>query len=121
MGAEGDASIVQVIGACHRMSLISAVTERGYMRFMIIDNGSVIADVSIEFLKRLIKGADREIFLIVDRGSCSSREESLRFRANAGRNTSLVLFTSIFAGPRPRRVGVEASESGHRQPHGDSH
>ena len=68
-GAKGDTPIVQATGARHGMSLISAVTARGHMRFMIIDKGSVNADVFIEFLKRLIKGAEREIFLIVDRGS----------------------------------------------------
>ena len=50
------------------MSLISAVTARGHMRFMIIEKGSVNAGIFIEFLKRLIKGARQNIFLIVDRG-----------------------------------------------------
>src|SRR6202045_4105851 len=68
-GAKGDTPIVQATGARHGMSLISAVTSRGHLRFMIIDKGSVNADVFIEFLKRLIKGAERKIFLIVDRGS----------------------------------------------------
>ena len=68
-GTKGDTPIVQATGARHGMSLISAVTSRGHMRFMIIDKGSVNADVFIEFLKRLIKGAEREIFLIVDRAS----------------------------------------------------
>jgi hypothetical protein len=40
-------------------------------------------DDSIECLKRLIKGVERKLFLIVDRGS-AHREESQRFRANAG-------------------------------------
>jgi transposase len=62
-GAKGDTPIVQATGARHGMSLISAVTARGHMRFMIIGNGSVNADVFIEFLKRLIKGAEREIFV----------------------------------------------------------
>src|SRR6202035_1366934 len=66
-GAKGDTPIVQATGARHGMSLISAVTSRGHLRFMIIDKGSVNADVFIEFLKRLIKGAERKIFLIVDR------------------------------------------------------
>ena len=35
---------------------------------MIVDKGGVNADVFIEFLKRLIAGATREIFFIVDRG-----------------------------------------------------
>ena len=34
------------------MSLISAVTARGHMRFMIKEKGGVNADVFIEFLKR---------------------------------------------------------------------
>jgi hypothetical protein len=38
------------------------------MRFMIMEKGGVNADVFIEFLKRLITGATRAIFLIVDRG-----------------------------------------------------
>ena len=48
----------------------------------------------------------------------SSREKSQRFRANAGREIALVLFASLFTGPQPRRVGMEASKSGHRRPHG---
>src|SRR6202030_1836185 len=47
-GAKGDTPIVQATGARHGMSLISAVTARGHMRFMIIDKGSVNADVFIE-------------------------------------------------------------------------
>jgi transposase len=56
-------------GARHGMSPISELTLRGHMWFMIIDKGSVNADAFIEFLKRLIKGAERKLFLIVDRGS----------------------------------------------------
>ena len=48
------------------MSLISAITARGHMRFMIKDKGGVNAAVFIEFLKRLMAGAKRAIFLIVD-------------------------------------------------------
>ena len=38
------------------------------MRFMIKESGGVNADVFIEFLRRLLIGAKRKIFLIVDRG-----------------------------------------------------
>jgi hypothetical protein len=41
---------------------------KGHMRFMIREKGAVNADVFIEFLKRLLVGAKRTIFLIVDRG-----------------------------------------------------
>src|ERR1700731_3031335 len=45
-GAKGDTPLVQATGARHGMSLISAVTSRGPLRFMSIDKGSVNADVS---------------------------------------------------------------------------
>jgi hypothetical protein len=41
------------------MSLISAITARGHMRFMIKEKGGVNAAVFIEFLKRLMAGAKR--------------------------------------------------------------
>src|ERR1700680_1400394 len=67
-GKKGETPVVEATGARYGMSLISAITSRGQMRFMIKDRGGVNADVFIEFLKRLITGAKRAIFLIVDRG-----------------------------------------------------
>jgi hypothetical protein len=96
------------------LSLISAVTARGHIRFMIIEKGSVNAGVFIEFLKRLIKNAGRDLDRRSRPGSLG--EESRRFRANAGREIALVLSASLCAGPQPRRVGLEASRSG--RPHG---
>jgi transposase len=67
-GKRGETPVVETTGARHRMSLISAITARGHMRFMIKEKGGVNAEVFIEFLKRLITGAKRPIILIVDRG-----------------------------------------------------
>jgi transposase len=67
-GKKGETPVVVATGARHGMSLISAITSRGEMRFMIKEKGGVNADVFIEFLKRLITGVKRKIFLIVDRG-----------------------------------------------------
>jgi transposase len=67
-GKKGETPVVEATGARHRMSLISAITSRGHMRFMIKEKGGVNADVFIEFLKRLITGAQHATFLIVDRG-----------------------------------------------------
>src|ERR1019366_10354290 len=78
------APIVQAAGARHGMSLISAVTARGHMRFMIIEKGSVNAGVFIEFLKRLLKGAERKIFLIVDRGSAHRAKKVSTFVQTLG-------------------------------------
>src|SRR5580698_9559687 len=67
-GKKGDTPIVMATGSRHGLSLISAITSKGHMRFMIKETGGVNADVFIEFLKRLLIGAKRSIFLIVDRG-----------------------------------------------------
>src|SRR5437868_14988512 len=59
------------------------------MQFMNIDKGSVKADVFIEFRKRLINGAEREIFLIVDRGSAHRAKKVSAFVHTLGRKVRL--------------------------------
>src|SRR5882724_3535393 len=78
-GQKGETPVVEATGARHGMSLISAITSRGQMRFMIKDRGGVNADVFIEFLKRLITGAKRAIFLIVDRGPAHIAKKTKAF------------------------------------------
>lgn len=46
-------------------SMISAVTNRGHMRFMVYQGG-MKTDLFIKFLKRLVKSAPRKVILIVD-------------------------------------------------------
>ncbi len=66
------------------MSLISAVTARGHMRFMIKKKGGVNADVFIEFLKRLTVGATRPIFLIADCGPAHRAKTTKAFVETLG-------------------------------------
>ena len=47
------------------INLISTVTNRGKVRFMVYEN-SLNADILIKFLKRLIKDAGKKVFLILD-------------------------------------------------------
>lgn len=85
-GRKGETPVVSSTGARYRMSLISAVTSRGHMRFMIKEKGGVNADVFIEFLRRLMVGAKRKIFLIVDRGPAHVAKKTKTFvAALAGR------------------------------------
>ena len=83
-GRRGETPIVETTGARHGMSLISAITSRGHMRFMIKEKGGVTADVLIEFLKRLIAGAERTIFLIVDRGPAHRAKKTKAFVETLG-------------------------------------
>jgi transposase len=54
-GKKGETPVVLSTGARYRMSLISAVSSRGHMRFMIKEKGGVNADVFIESIRRLAK------------------------------------------------------------------
>jgi len=83
-GRRGETPIVETTGTRHGMSLISAITARGHMRFMIVDKGGVNADIFIEFLKRLISGAERMIFLIVDRGPAHRAKKTKAFVESLG-------------------------------------
>jgi transposase len=78
-GKKGKTPVVEATGARHGMSLISAITAKGHMRFMIKEKGGVNADVFIEFLKRLVTGAKRPIFLIVDRGPAHIAKKTKAF------------------------------------------
>jgi transposase len=83
-GKKGETPIVEATGARHRLSLISAITSKGHMRFMIKEKGGVNADVFIEFLKRLVVGATRPIFLIVDRGPAHIARKTKAFVETLG-------------------------------------
>jgi len=91
-GKKGETPIVLTTGARYRMSLISAITARGHMRFMIKEKGGVNADVFIEFLKRLMVGAKTKIYLIVDRGPAHVAKKTQKFVASLGGRLRLFHF-----------------------------
>lgn len=64
-GKIGQTPVVKVSGQRFSCQMISTVSNRGTLRFMIFD-GKFNANVCITFLKRLIKDAKRKIFLILD-------------------------------------------------------
>jgi transposase len=58
-----------VVRVCHRragLGLIAAVSNRGAVRWMVLD-GAVNAPALIRFLQRLIREVPRKVFLILDR------------------------------------------------------
>ena len=58
-----------LVRVCHkraRLSLVSAVANKGELRWMVAD-GAVNAPTFIRFLQRLIRDARRRVFLILDR------------------------------------------------------
>jgi transposase len=61
----GKTPVVKATGARFSLNMLSAVNAQGHFRFMTVE-GRVNGTVFREFLKRLIIGMDRKIFLIVD-------------------------------------------------------
>lgn len=64
-GVVGQTPIVKATGARFGCNMLSAVNAQGHFRFMTVE-GRVNGSVFREFLRRLIAGMDRKIFLIVD-------------------------------------------------------
>jgi transposase len=61
----GETPVVKATGARYGLNMLSAVNALGHFRFMTVE-GRVNANVFRDFLKRLITGMERKIFLIVD-------------------------------------------------------
>ena len=62
----GRTPTVRVCQQRTKLSLISAVTNRGELHWMVVD-GAVNAPAFIRFLRRLVRDARRKVFLILDR------------------------------------------------------
>lgn len=62
---KGQTPVVEKTGARFSVNMISALSPRGDFRFMVVE-GSVNSKVFISFLKRLLHGAKKKTFLILD-------------------------------------------------------
>ena len=61
----GETPVIRINSRREGLSIISTVTNKGQMRWKIFD-GALNADILIDFLGRLIKGAKKKVFLILD-------------------------------------------------------
>jgi transposase len=62
---KGVTPIMRVESKHERINMISAITGRGSLRFMIYD-GAMDQKLLIDFMRRLVKDAGRKVFLILD-------------------------------------------------------
>jgi transposase len=62
---KGKTPVIHLNAKRESINMISAITNQGKVRFRIFD-GSMNADVLIEFMMRLLKDAKRKIYLILD-------------------------------------------------------
>lgn len=61
----GQTPVERVNNERHGLSVISSVTNQGTMRWKVFD-GALNSDVLINFVKRLVKGTKRKVYLILD-------------------------------------------------------
>jgi transposase len=118
-GKKGETPVVTATGARHGMSLISAITSRGQMRFMIKEKGGVNAAVFIEFLNRLITGAKRPIFLIVDRGPAHIAKQTKAFVKSLNGRLRLFYVPPYSPDRNPDELVWKHLQSRHCRPDGD--
>ena len=62
---KGKTPVIRLNAKRTSTNMISAITNQGKVRFRVFD-GTMNADILIEFCKRLIKSANRKVYLILD-------------------------------------------------------
>jgi len=62
---KGKTPVVRLNAKRVSTNLLSAITNQGKVRFKVFE-GSMNADILIDFMKRLIKGSKKKVFLILD-------------------------------------------------------
>lgn len=77
-GVKGKTPVVSSTGARFGLNLISAVSAQGEFRFMTV-RGRIRAAQFIEFIKRLMHGVERMVFLIVDGHPVHKAKRVMRF------------------------------------------
>ena len=100
------------------LGLISAVTNKGELRWMVLD-GAVKAPSLICFLGRLVRDVGRKVFLILDRLPV---HRSAKVRAwLAGREAEIEVFYLPGYSPEPSEQCSEAGRGRQRRPEAGGH
>ena len=86
----GQTPVVKATGARSGFNMLWAVNALGHFRFMTVE-GTVTATVFRDFLKRLITGRERKIFLIVDGHPTHKAKRVRRFVADNSDRIELLL------------------------------
>ncbi|MCL2591360.1 MAG: IS630 family transposase [Betaproteobacteria bacterium] len=112
--SKGESPVVGAAGRRFSLNMISAASARGDFRFMLHD-GTVTAEVFREFLKRLLPGAEKPVFLIVD-GHPIHKDKLIKafVRAQAGRLKLFYLPPSSHLDPDEQAWAHAKRQTSHR-------
>ena len=97
------------------LGLISAVTNKGELRWMVLD-GAIKAPDLLRFLARLVRDADRKVFLILDRLPVHRSAKVRDWLVGREAEIEVVLPPRVQPGAEPGRGAQRRPEAGgHRQ------
>ena len=110
----GETPAVTMTGRRFSLNIISAVSPRGDVRF-IVHNGSVILSIYKEFLERLMIGATRPVLVIVD-GHPTHKPRLVQVHVDGldGR-CKLFLPAALFAAFKAGQTGIGSRQASRQQ------
>jgi transposase len=85
----GQTPVVRNTGARYSVNMLSAVTPKGALRFM-VHEGTVNAEVFIEFCKRLLADTSGPVYLIVDGHPAHRAKATMTFAASTDGRLRLI-------------------------------
>ncbi len=91
---KGQTPIVKRTGKRFSINMISAISNRGNLNFMIIETGRFNSEVFLNFLQRLIKGKQKKTYLIVD-GHPSHKTNKIKEWLKQNKKYKTILSSSV--------------------------
>jgi len=117
-GRKGQTPVIGGTGQRFGCSVISTVTNRGTLRFMVF-HGRFCAKMFIAFLRRLIRSTDRRVYLIVDRHPVHKAAKIQKWLAKRHKDIRLFLLPSYSPELNPDEMlnnDVKANAVGRQRP-----
>jgi transposase len=96
----GQAAEMKVSGERFRVNMVSTITNGGKVRFMTYTS-TLTAAVFVLFLQRLLRGARKKIFLILDRQPAQEAAAVAAWVSQQGGRVELLLAAAACAGAEP--------------------
>ena len=117
-GRRGETPVIPGTGQRFRCNVISAITNRGKLAFMVFDE-NFTGVVFLAFLKRLLRHAGRNVFLIVDGHPVHTASQVERWVARHRRQIRLVFLPGYSPDLNPDELlnqDVKTNAVGRRRP-----
>jgi transposase len=117
-GRKGHTPVIPGTGQRWRCNMISTITNRGTLRFMVFKQ-RFTTEVFIEFLRRLVRSAGRRVYLIADEHPVHKSAQTERWLQKHRRQIRMILLPTYSPDMNPDEFlnnDVKANAVGRRRP-----